>query len=79
MWQVANKYVMYPVKEHLHTVDDVRVVDILGKFAVNTFNKSCKMYVNKDEDNQVSGAEFMECKFYKLTWKPIFYMTHRGH
>ena len=43
MWQCANKYVMYPVEEHLHTVDDVRVVDLLGKFAVNTFNKSCKM------------------------------------
>ncbi|PWA57259.1 hypothetical protein CTI12_AA410880 [Artemisia annua] len=71
----ANEYVMYPLKEHLHTVDDVRVVDLLGKFAVNTFNKSCQMYVNKDEDNQVSGAEFMECKFYKLTWKYIFYMT----
>nr|GFB58577.1 40S ribosomal protein S13 [Tanacetum cinerariifolium] len=32
-------------------------------------------YVNKDEDNQVSGAEFMECKFYKLTLKYTFYMT----
>ncbi|PWA52920.1 hypothetical protein CTI12_AA449970 [Artemisia annua] len=54
---------------------DDRVVDLLGNFAVNTFNKSCQMYVNKDEDNQVSGAEFMECKFYKLTSKYIFFMT----
>ncbi|GJR05283.1 40S ribosomal protein S13, partial [Tanacetum coccineum] len=71
----ANKLEKYPHEKHLHTVDDVIVVDLLGKFAVNTFNKSCKEYVNKDEDNQVSGAEFMECKFYKLTTKYIFYMT----
>ncbi|GJT71000.1 hypothetical protein Tco_1030286 [Tanacetum coccineum] len=71
----ANKHEQYPYEKHLHTVDDVMVVDLLGKFAVNTFNKSCKLYVNKDEDNQVSGAEYMECKFYKLTLKYIFYMT----
>ncbi|GKF65393.1 hypothetical protein Tco_0191910, partial [Tanacetum coccineum] len=71
----SNEVEEYPYKEHLHTVDDVMVVDLLGKFAINTFNKSCQMYVNKDEDNQVSGAEFMECKFYKLTSKCIFYMT----
>nr|GEZ79008.1 40S ribosomal protein S13 [Tanacetum cinerariifolium] len=71
----ANKHEQYPYEKHLHTVDDVMVVDILGKFAVNTFNKSCKLYVNKDEDNLVSGAEFMECKFFKLTLKYIFYMT----
>ncbi|GJS04085.1 hypothetical protein Tco_0320593 [Tanacetum coccineum] len=35
----------------------------------------CAAYVNKDEDNQVSGAEYMECKFYKLTLKYIFYVT----
>ncbi|GKC81467.1 hypothetical protein Tco_1137184, partial [Tanacetum coccineum] len=34
-----------------------------------------KHYVNKDEYNHVSGTEFMECKFYKLTSKYIFYMT----
>nr|GEX82647.1 40S ribosomal protein S13 [Tanacetum cinerariifolium] len=72
---VSNKHEQYPYEKYLHTVDDVMVVDILGKFAVKTINKSCKLYVNKDEDNQVSGAEFMECKFYKLTLKYIFYMT----
>nr|GEX59898.1 reverse transcriptase domain-containing protein [Tanacetum cinerariifolium] len=71
----AKKHEQYPYKKHLHTVDDVMVVDILGKFAVNNFNKSCKLYVKKDEDNQVSRAEFMECKFYKLTLMYIFYMT----
>nr|GEU82417.1 40S ribosomal protein S13 [Tanacetum cinerariifolium] len=71
----SNEFEEYPYREHLHTVGDVMVVDLLGKFAINTFNKSCQMYVNKDEDNQVSGAEFMECKFYKLTSKYIFYMT----
>ncbi|GKC38851.1 hypothetical protein Tco_1051235 [Tanacetum coccineum] len=70
----ANSFECYPI-ENLVTVKDDMVVDLLGKFAVDTFNKSCHMYVNKDEDNKVSGAEFMECKFYKLTKEYIFYMT----
>ncbi|GJX12222.1 hypothetical protein Tco_0202081 [Tanacetum coccineum] len=70
----ANSFECYPI-ENLVTVKDDMVVDLLGKFAVDTFNKSCHMYVNKDEDNMVSGAEFMECKFYKLTKEYIFYMT----
>ncbi|GJV67267.1 retrovirus-related pol polyprotein from transposon TNT 1-94 [Tanacetum coccineum] len=56
-------------------VEDDMVVDLLGKFTVDTFNKSCQMYVNRYEDNKVSGAEFMECKFYKLTKEYIFYKT----
>ncbi|GJU03815.1 40S ribosomal protein S13 [Tanacetum coccineum] len=41
----TNELEEYPYKEHLHTVDNVMVVDLLGKFAVNTFNKSCQMYI----------------------------------
>ncbi|GJW42242.1 hypothetical protein Tco_0071041 [Tanacetum coccineum] len=70
----ANSCVRHPI-QNLVTVEDDMVVDLLGKFAVDTFNKSCQMYVNRDEDNKVSGAEFMECKFYKLTKEYIFYMT----
>ncbi|GJT59408.1 hypothetical protein Tco_1002941 [Tanacetum coccineum] len=70
----ANSSLRHPI-QILVTVEDDMVVDLLGKFAVDTFNKSCQMYVNRDEDNKVSGADFMECKFYKLTKEYIFYMT----
>ncbi|PWA39287.1 DNA-binding domain-containing protein [Artemisia annua] len=71
----ANSCECFPIKNLITVEKDDKVVGLLGKFAVDTFNKSCHMYVNKDEDNTVSGAEFMECKFYKLTKKYIFYMT----
>ncbi|GKB70630.1 hypothetical protein Tco_0932042 [Tanacetum coccineum] len=69
-----NSCVRHPI-QNLVTVEDDMVVDLLGKFAVDTFNKSYQMYVNRDEFNKVSGAEFMECKFYKLDKEYIFYMT----
>nr|GEU53408.1 40S ribosomal protein S13 [Tanacetum cinerariifolium] len=76
VWQEAKTDQHVQVEKHLNTVDkDDKVVDLLGKFTVDTFNRSCQMYVNNDEDNQISGAEFIECKLYKLTWKYIFYMT----
>ncbi|GJT59407.1 putative reverse transcriptase domain-containing protein [Tanacetum coccineum] len=69
-----NSCVRHPI-QNLVMVEDDMVVDLLGKFTVDTFNKSCQMYVNRYEDNKVSGAEFMECKFYKLTKEYIFYKT----
>ncbi|PWA60795.1 hypothetical protein CTI12_AA380060 [Artemisia annua] len=72
----ARDHLFYPIDEFLNMVDkDHKVVDLLGRFAVDTFNRSCQMYVNKDEANQVSVAEFMECKFFKLPETYIFYMT----
>ncbi|GKA40206.1 hypothetical protein Tco_0732799 [Tanacetum coccineum] len=72
----AQAHMVAGVGKDLNMVDkDDMVIPLLGKFAVDTFNRSCQMYVNEDEDNQVSGAEFMECKFYKFSSMYIFYMT----
>ncbi|GJW50019.1 hypothetical protein Tco_0091370 [Tanacetum coccineum] len=38
----ANSSLRHPI-QNLVTVEDDMVVDLLGKFAVNTFNKSCQM------------------------------------
>lgn len=65
----------FPIKNLVMVQKDEGIVNLLGKFAVDTFNKSCHMYVNKDEDNMVGRVVIMECKFLKLTKKYIFYMT----
>nr|GEV46660.1 40S ribosomal protein S13 [Tanacetum cinerariifolium] len=73
---VPQPHMIVDVGKDLDMVDkDDRVIHLIGKFAVDTFNRSCQMYVNKDEDNQVSGTEFMECKFYKFSSQYFFYMT----
>lgn len=68
--------ITYPIdKRRITPLEKGDLFYFIGDFAVDAFNKSHQMYVNKNRKENIHEAQFLKCYYHKLSMSYLFHMT----